>query len=73
MFLTYSKKQVHEIKKFHVAVLQQQLRNVQKSMMHVQSCCFVNIKLLLLTVLVAVITVFAKILYCCDPDFLLPW
>ena len=59
VMFTYSIKQVHEIKKFHVAVLQQQLRNVQKSMMHVQSCCFVNINLLLLTVLVAVITVFA--------------
>ena len=47
VMFTYSIKQVHDIKKFHVAVLQQQLRNVQKSMMHVQSCCIVNIKLLL--------------------------
>ena len=36
--LTYSIKQVSEIRKFHVAVVQQQLRNVQKSVMHVQSC-----------------------------------
>ena len=36
--LTYSIKQAREIGKFHVAVMQQQLRNVQKSAMHVQSC-----------------------------------
>ena len=27
-------------KKFHVAVVQRRLGNVQKSVMHVQSCCF---------------------------------
>ena len=32
---TYSIKQVHEIR-FHVIVVQQWLRNVQKSVMHVQ-------------------------------------
>lgn len=32
VMFTYSIKQVHEIMKFHVAVLQQQLRSVQKSM-----------------------------------------
>ena len=38
---TYSIKQVHEIRRFHVVVVQQRLRNVQKSVMHVQlcSCC----------------------------------
>ena len=38
---TYSIKQVHEIRRFHVVVVQQWLRNVQKSVMHVQlcSCC----------------------------------
>ena len=35
-----------EIRKFHVAVVQRWLRNVQKSVMHVQSCCFTNINLL---------------------------
>ena len=30
---------------FHVVVVQQ--RNVQKCMMHVQSCCFANLNLLL--------------------------
>ena len=33
---TYSIKQVHEIRRFHVVVVQQWLRNVQKSVMHVQ-------------------------------------
>ena len=45
---TYSfKPPVREIRRFHVAVVQRRLRNVQKSVMHVQSCCFVNINLLL--------------------------
>ena len=34
-------------RKFHVADLQRQLRNVQKSVMHVQSCYFANINQLL--------------------------
>ena len=33
---TYSIKQMHEIRRFHVVVVQQWLRNVQKSVMHVQ-------------------------------------
>ena len=33
--LTYSVKRAREIRKFHVAVVQQRLRNVQKSVMHV--------------------------------------
>ena len=37
---TYSIKQVHEIRKFHVAVVQRWLKNVQ-------SCCFADINLLL--------------------------
>ena len=39
---TYSVKQAREIRKFHVAVVHLRLRNVQKSVMHVQSCCFAN-------------------------------
>ena len=38
--LTHSIKRACEIRKFHVAVVQQRLRNVQKSVMHVQSCFF---------------------------------
>ena len=38
LVLTYSIKRAHEIRKFHVAVVQQRLRNVQKSVMQVQSC-----------------------------------
>ena len=36
--LTYSIKRAREIRKFHVAVVLQRLRNVQRSVMHVQSC-----------------------------------
>ena len=42
---TYSIKQTREIRKFHVAVVQWQLRNVQKSVMHAQSCYFANLSL----------------------------
>ena len=43
--LTYSIKRAREIRKFHVAVVQQRLRNVQKSVMHVQRCFFANLNL----------------------------
>ena len=36
-----------KIRRFHVAVVQRRLRNVQKSVMQVQSCCFDNVNLLL--------------------------
>ena len=35
--LTYSIKQASEIRKFHVTVVEQRSRNVQKSVMHLQS------------------------------------
>ena len=41
--LTYSTKQVREIRKFHVAVVQQRLRNVEKGVIHVQRCFFLPI------------------------------
>ena len=44
--------------------------------MHVQSCFFaiINLMLALLTILVVVaIVVHALIPYCCDPEILLPW
>ena len=60
--LTYSIYRAREIRKFHVAVVQQRLRNVQKSVMHVQSCFFANLNLLF---------------FCrrrrCDPEILLLW
>ena len=40
------------VRKFHVVVVQRRQRNVQKSVMHVHSCCFANLNLLLLAVLV---------------------
>ena len=33
-----------KIRNFHIAVLQRRLRNVQKRVMHVQSCCFAKYK-----------------------------
>ena len=45
--LTYSLKRAREIRKFHIAIVQRWLRNVQKSVMHVQSGCFANIIVLL--------------------------
>ena len=44
MFTFYIKR---EIRKFHVIVEQRRQRNVQKSVIHVQSCCFANLNLLL--------------------------
>ena len=44
--LTYSIKRTSEIRKFH-AVVQEWLRNVQKSVMHMQGCSFANLNLLL--------------------------
>ena len=44
---TYSVKRARENRKFHVVVVQGWLKNVQKSAMHVQSCCFTDINLLL--------------------------
>ena len=46
-----------EIRHFHVVVVQRRQRNVQKSVMHVQSCCFANPNLFHFAVLVAVTVV----------------
>ena len=43
---TNSIERVREIRKFHVAIVQRALTNVQKSVMHVQSCCFARMYLL---------------------------
>ena len=66
--LTYSIKRARETSMFHVAVVQQRLRNVQKSVMHVQSFYFCQSKPIAL-LLFAV----AKTPCCCDPNILLPW
>ena len=42
---TYSIKRARKIRRFHVAVVQRRLRNLQKSVMHVQRCCFANLNL----------------------------
>ena len=41
----YSIKWASEIRTFLVTVVQRWLRNVQKSVMHVQSCCLLNLTL----------------------------
>ena len=43
-----------KISHFHVVVVYRQQRNVQKRAMHVQSCCFANLRP---TVLIAVVIV----------------
>ena len=52
---TYSIKQAREIRKVHVVVMQQWPRNVQKSIIHMQSCCFACLNLCL---------------FCCSPSSL---
>ena len=50
MFTSLTKR---EIRHLHVVVVQRRQRNVLKRVMHVQSCCFSNLNLLLFHVLVA--------------------
>ena len=50
--LNYSIQRASEIRKFHVAVVQQQLRNEQKCAMYVQSCFFAKLNLLLFFVVI---------------------
>ena len=65
---TYSKKWASEITiMFHVAVVQGWLRNEQKSMMHVQSCCF---SYHFLAILIAIPVVLALAPCSCDPEIL---
>ena len=54
LFLSLKKKKKSEIRHFHVVVVQRRLRNVQKGVIHVQSCCFASLNLLIFSVLVAV-------------------
>ena len=46
-----------EIRHFHVVAVQRQLRNVQKSVMHVQSCCSANLNLLLFFAIVVAVAI----------------
>ena len=45
--LEYTSSSKSSVRHFHVVVIQWRQRNVQKSVMHVQSCCFANRNLLL--------------------------
>ena len=58
--LTYSIKRASETRKFHVAVVQQRLRNARAKLFFCQSKP------------IAFFAV-AKTPYCCDPDIWLPW
>ena len=51
-----------EIRHFDVVVVQRQQRNLQKSVIHVQSCCFANQTFCFSAVLVVNAVVFAKAL-----------
>ena len=57
--LVFTSSTKREIRYFHVVVVQRRQRNVQKSVMHVQSCCFANETNCFFTVLVAVVVVVA--------------
>ena len=50
---TYSIKQAREISNFHIAVVQRRQRHAEKSMMHVQSYCFLIYTYNVFAVLVA--------------------
>ena len=70
--LTYSLKWAHKIRKFHVAVMLQQLRNAQKSVdLHMQSCFFFCQSKPIVSLLFAV--AITKTPYCCHPEILQPW
>jgi len=56
VFLSWTKR---ENRHFHVVVVQRRLRNVQKNVMDVQSCCFANLIYSLFAVPVAVAIVVA--------------
>ena len=45
--LVFTSSSKREIRHFHVVVVQRRQRNVQKGVMHVQSCCFANLNQLL--------------------------
>ena len=51
-----------EMRHFDVVVFQLRQRNLQRGVMHVQSCCFANETYCFFTVLVAVAVVVAKAL-----------
>ena len=44
-FLVFTSSTKREIRHFHVVVVQWRQRNIQKSVMHVQSCCCANLSL----------------------------
>ena len=57
--LVFTSSTKREIRHFHVVAVQQRQRNVQKSVVHVQSCWFANLNLFFFVVLEAVTIVVA--------------
>ena len=57
---TCSIKRAREIRKFHVVVVQQWQRNVENSVMHVQSCCLLFFAVLLAVAVVVGFVVIQK-------------
>ena len=57
--LVFTSSLKREIRHFHVVVPQWRQRNVQKSVLHVQSCCFAEWICCFLAVLIAVVVVVA--------------
>ena len=53
VLFTFSIKWAHEVRYFHVVVVQWWQRIVQKNMMHMQSYCFANINLLVFPIHIA--------------------
>ena len=47
VFTVFTSSEKREIRQFHVVIVHWRQRNVQKSMMHVQSCCLANLNQLL--------------------------
>ena len=66
---TYSIKRAREIKKFHVVVVQRRQRNVQNSVMHVQSCCLLTETLFFCPYPCR----HRRRWFCCHPEIVLPW
>ena len=68
---TYPIKRARGIRKFHVVVVQRQQKNVQNSVMQVQSCCLL---------ISPEHIIFCRspcrrrrYWFCCDPEIVLPW
>ena len=65
VFLLVTSSSKREIRQVHVVVVQRRHRNVQEGVIHVLSCCFVNLLLLLFCCVLVAVSV--RILMCEEP------